>query len=670
MLLSAACGKKLSRTSDEPLTTTTPAKTEETIESPAKPVPSPQIPTAGQSSGPVPPIYVFPDAPPRTRACAEDLADYLQKITGRRPELIFWAPLKVPERAIWVGVQPIVKRVFPDLDLTFQHPEEILIHAEGEHTLIAGHDRWLKDKMFMQGRDKAVQNVQQEYGTCNAIYTFLQQYLDVRWLGPGDLWTDYKQRADLSLPAIHYRYHPQFRSREGILRLMSLTENRKVNPDEEAWVRRQRLSYNSLVMDGGHGFTDWWEKYHKEHPEYFALLPNGKREPIKDPKHIKLCVSNPEVWKQWMVEVRLTLRENPSQEIFNASPNDGWTRGQCTCASCRAWDVVSMTDRSPNFADRNIRFANELARLLRVEYPDKDYYVKMSAYGNYARKLPVKTKIDDNVLIAAVHSFYTRDARIEEDYQLLREQFVGWNRISPHVVWRVNLPNYAGHPQGMPDIALKQSYDDIQFAAKQGVSGFWVDTYWGHWSTQLPQYYLLGQLVWDPSRSYADIMDDFYTRAYGPAAPVMTAYWDLMEQTRSKLITTYPDEYSFARMHLVYDQQWVNGAKQMLTQALALVRDDQKLQQRIKFHQTGLEMVEIMLELRRLKREFEQGETGPAIKAKIDQLWKKAQAKMDAVPDNAFNKGYLFKDTDSGKTRNMHYDNVPTERVLKAIENH
>src|SRR5438552_746210 len=89
-----------------------------------------------------PPIVLVKDAPPLTREAAQDLARYIEKATGSKPTLIEGEPRPLPERAIWVGVQPAVKALFPKLDLEFKHPEEILIAANEHHVLIAGRDRW------------------------------------------------------------------------------------------------------------------------------------------------------------------------------------------------------------------------------------------------------------------------------------------------------------------------------------------------------------------------------------------------------------------------------------------------------------------------------------------------------------------------------------------------
>ncbi len=66
----------------------------------------------------------------------------------------------------------------------FQHPEETLILANEKHLVIAGRDRWNPTRTEAKGRLAMKTDIQQEYGTANAVFTFLQEDLGVRWLWP------------------------------------------------------------------------------------------------------------------------------------------------------------------------------------------------------------------------------------------------------------------------------------------------------------------------------------------------------------------------------------------------------------------------------------------------------------------------------------------------------
>ena len=111
----------------------------------------------------------------------------IKKVCGSRPELIEKTPQEQPDLAIWIGYQPALDVLFPHADFDFQHPEEILIAANDKHLVIAGRDRWDPGHLVVEGIDGKIEGRQQEYGTVNAIYTFLQERLGVRWLWPGEL---------------------------------------------------------------------------------------------------------------------------------------------------------------------------------------------------------------------------------------------------------------------------------------------------------------------------------------------------------------------------------------------------------------------------------------------------------------------------------------------------
>ena len=202
---------------------------------------------------PAAPIIVFKDAPPRTRDAAVKLAEYVEKISGQRPAVMDGEPSPVPVRAIWIGVQPVVKTLFPKTDFDFQHAEETLILANEKHLVIAGRDRWDPKHMTAKGRLSTKTGMQQEYGTANAVFSFLRDQLGVRWLWPGE--EDVIQRESIAIAPVELRYHPQIRARAGLFTKLELGDH-KEGPDME-WGRVQRLQLDSMELDGGHGFGHW-----------------------------------------------------------------------------------------------------------------------------------------------------------------------------------------------------------------------------------------------------------------------------------------------------------------------------------------------------------------------------------------------------------------------------
>ena len=113
---------------------------------------------------------------------------------------------------------------------------------------------WDPKGLVIEGRrGKKIMGKQQEYGTANAVYTFLQDHLGVRWLWPGELGEDVLKRQTLAFAPFQYRYHPQIRARGGLFHFSSFIGGGYGTSRD--WARKQRLQLDSLEMAGGHAFS-------------------------------------------------------------------------------------------------------------------------------------------------------------------------------------------------------------------------------------------------------------------------------------------------------------------------------------------------------------------------------------------------------------------------------
>jgi hypothetical protein len=553
-----------------------------------------------------PPIIVFKDAPPRTREAAIVLADYFARISGQKPAILDGEPSPLPARAIWVGFQPAVKTLFPTTDFEFRFPEEIVIAANESHLVIAGRDRWDPTRLDVIGDDGPIKGKQREYGTSNAVYTFLQDQLGVRWLWPGELGEDFipRERITVSLP-LEVHFHPQFRSRGGLFNFSKLGNKGYGRAHE--WTLRQRLQLDSLEMTGGHGFGDWWDRYHAQYPEIFALQPDGTRSGFPNPRTAKLCMSNPKVWDLWLENVAEDLAKDPTLTVFNASPNDGWASGHCVCANCTAWDHpdgeprifnwYKHNEQRPATSDRDVTFANQLGTLLKAKYPGKNYRVLMLSYG-HSRPAPVKARPADNVIMSLVANFFGRTNLVDRGStrgDTYRAQFEAWAKIVPSMLWRPNTGSPAGWQQGLPDLSTQQTIRDLKDVAAAHCEGIFVDGVWEHWATQGPQYYVMAQLVWNPSADAAAILADYYTRAFGPAAGPVREYFAALEEARSAF-TAKNNEAGVFTFPQLYTPELLRASQTRLDAATAAVPADSMFARRVAFIQAGLDYTRLTTE--------------------------------------------------------------------------
>ena len=620
------------------------------------------------------PIIVFEDAPPFIQQATDELAEYIERTTGARPEVIEGAPEPIPAHAIWVGYQPAMDSLFPEQDFDFEHPEEILIAANENHLAILGRDRWDPDHLkvdFPQppgGSNPGargvmtVNGVQKEYGTVNAVYTFLQKYLDVRWLWPGELGIDVIERDTIRFEPFTYRYHPQFRSRAGIFNFSMLG---KQSGHSKQWSRRQRLQLDSLWVEAWHAFNTWWKIYSETHPEYFAMQPDGTRSGWPAPNAAKLCVTNPGVAYQWLEDVRSILARNPNRQAFNAAANDGSYQGYCICERCRSWDHSDgelrqfawsgVAQRYVAMSDRYVKFANKCGELLKQVYPGKDYYVSIMAYG-VIRPAPVEAMPHDNVIVSGVFNTHNRhDIGRGVTASEQRRLFMDWAKLNiPNYGWRPNMGGAAGWQRGMPNVSPQRVINDFRLAGEKNVMAVAIDSVWEHWANQGPHYYMLAQMGWNPRADGEAILEDYYQRAFGPAVEPMTDYWQLMIQSSDRIV------FNEEPLEEVWDQAFYERAAALLDKAAELAKGaPDKYAKRIGFVRGGLDYSRLYYDTEKLiARMHESNGEDAEAEAAARENWQRLSEIFETYP-HAFDPDRIDTPTSNyglGRMRRIHPD--------------
>ncbi len=588
------------------------------------------------------PIIIPDDSPPKLLRAADELAMYIEKISSGKPGIMEGEPSPLPENAIWVGFQPVLGKLFPDINFEFDKTEEILITAEDGHIIIAGRDVWDPDNLVVERRRTTIEGVQQEYGTINAVYTFLQDYLDVRWLWPGELGIDVIERDRIAFEPFEFRYHPTIRARNGLLRFSARGPgNGGVYGISNDWTRLQRLQLGSLSIPGGHAFGSWWNRFHEDHPEYFALQPDGSRgggeNPFPSAGTVKLCKSNPAVWDEWLGDVEAQLEDDPLQQTFNAAFNDSGSSGFCICEDCRAWDHPDaplrrfrwrgLVQEYVALSDRHVTFVNKVAQKLKDKYPDEDYYALMLGYGN-TRSAPLEAVPDDNVIINMVTGFWGFDG--PDKASLIGtthgEQMAGWAEVTKNLAWRPNSGSPGGFFQGLPDVPLSKMIENFQFLAECDIIGIYVDNVWEHWATQGPLYYVLAQLTWDPSKDGHAVLEDYYRRGFGPAADEIKSYWKLMEETRNAFVDasgSWRVRNHYDELPEFYDDNLFSRAEEILDRAANQAADAPEIySRRAAFVRAGLDYTRLAVEGRVMIDRYEaSGEQDMQAKEKARAKW-------------------------------------------------
>ena len=612
------------------------------------------------------------NATPRTVEAANEFINYLEKMTGVKPQLLTSKPTVLPTNIVWIGNHPELKSIFPNINFELKQ-EEILIAANQNNLVIQGRDRFIEGFPKVYTKRDVYENHQEEYGTINAIYTFLQEYLEVRWFFPGELGEDVITKNKIAFKPFTYRYEPQIKARSGLF--INSRLGRELNQDAVAWTKHNKTFYSSTFFNAGHPFVDWWGKYKDTNPKIFALTTKLERAPLRDPKYVKLCVSNTEIDSLWLKEVDKEIEQNPYTKIFSVNENDDYGSGFCVCENCKKLDHSSPLSDERNMSDRHLHFANRLAVALQKKYPTKDYKVLFMAYG-LDRPLPLHEKPNTNVVVGSVANFHLR--RKNNDFLKVDRviEYDQWSKISKEQFWRPNLGNPVGLQWGMPDIAINQAFEDFSWVASKGCTGIFFDSILEHWSTQGLHYYVLTQLAWNPYCNKEIITNDYFDRMYNDGAKAMKKYWELIETTRQKHFDRYNSKHSRFFVHETYDDHFFQLAESYIKEAkLANDRNDNaKYNKRIEFTEEGLVFTKSIVKIRGLMSVLEKDVKNKEIELLIEKEWNEINTlklKMNPLAIN-FNyvkyiKGHSERGSYDGRMTGLIPSKPITKKILKEL---
>ncbi|MBI3839351.1 MAG: DUF4838 domain-containing protein [Planctomycetia bacterium] len=551
-------------------------------------------------------IAVSPAADTTTNAVAAEFQSYLARICEVPIALKQSNSLSSQDLAgalILIGESDLTRQA--GVDIRQLPPEGFVIRTAGRMLILAG-------------RDDPLDRDQHQHGTSFAVVTFLEDYLGMRWLWPGALGEVVPARKSLVLDPIDRREAPVLRQRK-IRDSMSSENPKKVgrgrllmdmDVDELARMRDQSSSWllhlktgESVRLHYQHAFRDWWDKYHNEHPDFFAQQLNGSRQwpsALGQPDRAKICVSNPQVLDKFLDEATSFFQDQPNFQSFSASPNDNSYGGHCMCSKCRAWDageaskvelrsVDSQGNRilfnAPAMTDRYLHFYNLAAARLAKQWPAK--LIAGYAYGA-SRTPPVREKVNDNVLISFVGFNSLRDGPWQEDLDL----WDGWARLTKQLMLRPNLL-HDGH--GYPLVYVHRLGETLRHCQRSGMIAADFDALEHHWASQGLNYYVLAKLLWNPAADVDAMVDDYCRSGFGKAAPAIREYFRALEEHTDRLATRIKGKNQdfAAAAFSFYSTDTLNAWQQRLDEANRLAADDRIVRQRIEFLNQGIHYARI-----------------------------------------------------------------------------
>jgi hypothetical protein len=251
------------------------------------------------------------------------------------------------------------------------------------------------------------------------------------------------------------------------------------------------------------------------------------------------------------------------------------------------------------------------------------------------------------VIISSVANFHLRGDGGGENRTKAMAEFAGWASKAKHLMWRPNLgiPGPAGLHWGMPEVSFRQTAEDFRFVAENHCEGLFFDLLDFHWSTQGPYYYLLAHLAWNPRADATAIMDDYYLRAFGPAAPEMKAYWELLEKTRDDFVREVHNRFRLYTLPTRYTPELFARLAGLLGAADAKIAGaDEKYRRRVAYVRSGFDFTKLLVSTRRGMQKLEASKGADAeAKAAVLANWEIADAMRKSFPPFAINWQTAFR---------------------------
>jgi hypothetical protein len=500
-------------------------------------------------------IVIAAQPPRAVKLAAKELQTYLEKIAGARLEIVRVPTGKVPVM-IFVGESDHARSrgvtaaglerdayrlvsgpdwlalVGRDQDFIPLEPwarshGDWLNHKQPQWESLAGHP-WGNPVASSLYRDYSKQLDLWNYdhrGSLNAVYAFLRS-LGVRWYMPGELGEILPSAKQIALPQVNHTVRPAFEVRSLSRPLISSPSS-----DDALWYLRLGANEQYGILHHGQRHLTEHPKQRAAHPEYYVLMPNGKRD--TESETANACLSSPGFFEEMVAYVRLMF-DHYDLPIVSVMPHDGFTH--CQCDACRDQATLDRehsgiaSDYVWNFV---VRVANEVAKT----HPDKKIFC--GAYSTY--RLPPLSidKLPDNVLVQITNGRPIReldDETHEQAAELRRQWQTKTNNLlsttlnyTPFTNRGEYRPQYWPHviARGLRAVRGQVWREDVWLSSEKGGLH--------HPGMSHLNPYVISQFWWNPDQDVDLLLDEYYHLFYGPAAEQMKAFIEYCEAHYAQL---------------------------------------------------------------------------------------------------------------------------------------
>ena len=492
-------------------------------------------------------IVVGKDAIPSETHAAREFRKFFAKASGvALPIVRDAADLR---KHIFVGPSEALRKSSAGFSVEEMGPEDLRIVVRDGTVAIAG------------GRPR---------GTLYGVYTFLEDYLGVRFLTHDHTHVPPLRTWPPEGP-VDRSYQPPLEFRECSYREMNASPvlaarlrcNTIPNHAKFGGITGRRLinhSFQSQVPT---------KTYGKEHPEYYALVDGKRRATVPrdmDWRHTQPCLTNPGVLRIVTDAVLSEIRRRPDYTNVSVSQNDN--HSYCRCPDCSAID-----EREGTPMGSLLTFVNAVAD--RVAEAAPKVKVGTLAYA-YSRKAPrtIRPRPNVQIQLCALEASVTKPIADTSSKRnaAFREDLKAWGRVCDDIcVWYYNVNFYDYH---LPNPNLRVLEPNIRFFVANGVRGILMQAAYTSLGTEFSDLrnYVTCRLLWDPQLSGQELIDEFLDLHYGKAAPPIRRFINRVHDTCEGKGLDTPFDGKWAQFGI--DDSVVAAGLEAFEEALRLADDD------------------------------------------------------------------------------------------------
>ncbi|NUQ63172.1 MAG: DUF4838 domain-containing protein [Pirellulales bacterium] len=523
-------------------------------------------------------IVIGDPAPETVRFAAKELCAFVAKMSGA--ELPITARPAAGTPAIRLG--PAAREVLSPEDLKGIRRDGYVILPAGADLCVAGIDdagpRTDIEALLARNETHSMPTWDFQRGTLYGVYRLLEA-LGVRWFLPGE----FGQRVPQSNSVVFsgaIRENPHFISRTvGYWSLWPGGYYQKdyqkitVMPGERAaigftpvenrmWELRMRGATFQIPLNHYPSSTRWVERFGREHPEYFAVYPDGSRSNVDPAEDGHLCYTEPGVVRESVADIRAFIagRDCESRGISRIHPitkrpmnedNKGWPEHiayagyfsllphdgfrPCACERCEA-----LISSSGEKGAEHSRLVWPYVASCAAEAPEAK--VTCLAYGSYARPYPGMEKLPANVVVGFCAFSHPASLYYKDTFEQYQQSVRSWAQRAHGKLafWQHYLAsNRDEESVGIPEHTPAMYARAARVMAEYGDHVF-CEMMADSIEFELFNRYLLMKLFYDPTLDERKIFQDYVLKFYGPQAGPLVAeiYADIeakcIERYRSK----------------------------------------------------------------------------------------------------------------------------------------